>query len=88
VPIAVHIARAAHGLPSVRIIVAGVRKMPTPTTWLTTIAVAVHGPSSAGRCAVNRVRNPLEGNARRQLHGAWPSRSEDTSGGRYRLTKA
>jgi hypothetical protein len=39
-----HMASAARGLPSVRIIVAGVRKMPTPTTWLTTIAVAVQGP--------------------------------------------
>ena len=35
---------AAAGLPTVRIIVAGVRKMPTPTTFATTIAVAAHGP--------------------------------------------
>lgn len=28
--------------PTVRIIVAGDRKIPTPTTWLTTIAVAVN----------------------------------------------
>jgi len=34
--------------------VAGVRKIPTPTTWLTTIAVAVHVPSRAGRFAVTR----------------------------------
>ena len=32
-------------LPSVRIIVAGVRKIPTPTTCVTTIAVAAHVPS-------------------------------------------
>jgi hypothetical protein len=35
-----HTARADPGSPRARIIAAGVRKMPTPTTCVTTIAVA------------------------------------------------
>ena len=84
-------ASAAHGLPSVRIIVAGVRKMPTPTTWVTTIAVAAHGPSRAAavrRHAVRRERICLERDARGQLHRARPARPEDAAGGRDRLTES
>jgi hypothetical protein len=44
-PIAVQTSSAPPRLPSVRIIVAGARKMPAPTTWLMTMAVAVQVPS-------------------------------------------
>src|SRR4029450_3600738 len=79
-----HIPRAAHALPSVRIIVAGVRKIPTPTTWLTTMAVADQEP----KCAlpafvftfgsdVNVTRS--EGDSGSELHCPWPSRPEDAA---------
>src|SRR5512138_861585 len=96
-PIAVHTASAAPRLPTVRIIVAGVRKMPTPTTWLTTIAVADHVPSWRDGMGpgvifpiVKETPDPMwsEGDARADLHRSRAARSEDAARGGDRFAEA
>src|SRR6188768_3964374 len=82
-PITAHTSNTPSGEASVRMMVPGVRKIPTAMTWPITRAVAAATFSSRASFAPTS-----EHRSHRELEGAWPAGPEHTARGVDRLTEA